>query len=117
MGLRERSVFTNGLLKLEENLDPFYIFPVNGYDYLYSREVGDSTESYRHVFESIFDAWDDVATATDVVNDLLRFTYVSENLSTGIETGAEIIFYGIPYYYAIRESCVESYDSLLTALI
>ena len=105
------------ITKLEANLDPFYVFPVNGYEFLYSREVGDSTESYRQVFESIFDTWGDEETATDIVNDLLRFTYVSEDLSTGINTGAEIIFYSIPHYFAIRESCVESYDSLLTSLI
>ncbi len=115
-GLRERAVFVNGCVTIEENLDLFYIFPANGYSFLYSSEVENSSENYKQVFESIFKVWDEDA-GKDVVNDLLRFTYVSENLSTGIELGAEIILYNIPYYFAIRESCVESYDSLLTALI
>ncbi len=68
------------------------------------------------MYESIFDTFDDES-AKSTFTDLLRFTYVSEDLVAGIASGAEIILYGIPYYYVIRESSVENYDSLLTALI
>jgi len=96
--LRERAVFVNGYVNIVESLDPFYVFPVNGYQFMYSREVENSSENYKQVFESIFKVWDESA-ATDVVNDLLRFTYISEDLSSGIQSGAEIILYNIPYYY------------------
>ncbi len=114
--LRERAVFTNGVVgELEENAEPFYIFPINGYKFLYSKEVKDSTESYRQVFESIFDNLGKES-GQAVFADMLRFTYLSENLPLGIESGAEIILYKIPYYYAIRESSIDSYEELLTML-
>lgn len=118
--LRERSIFVNGLAASEcdiaESVEPFYVFPVNGFKFLYSKEVDNSTENYKQVFESIFDKVGE-ASGKDIFTDLLRFTYLSENLAMGIESGAEIIIYGIPYYYAIRESQIDSYDELLTVLI
>ena len=45
--------------------------------------------------------------AQDVVN----------NLQEGILHGSEIILYGIPFYYALRSSVVESYDDLLTSVL
>lgn len=114
--LRERSVFVNGMATIEESSASFYVFPINGYSYLYSKEVENSTENYKQVFESIFDQLGEES-AKDVFTDLLRFTYVSKNLADGIESGAEIILYGIPYYYAIRESYIDNYNELLTMLI
>jgi len=118
--LRERSIFANGLVSVEpnitENTEPFYVFPINGYKFLYSKEVDNSTKEYKQVFEAIFDTLGEES-GKEIFTDLLRFTYISENLASGIASGAEIIIYGIPYYYAIRESHVDSYDELLTALI
>ena len=114
--LRERSVFVNGMVTIEESLDPFYVFPVNGYNFLYSKEVENSTKNYMQVFESIFNQLGEES-GKDVVTDLLRFTYVSEDLAVGIQSGAEVILYGIPYYYAIRESYIDNYDELLTLLV
>lgn len=117
--LRERSIFANGLAALEHNImesaEPFYIFPIDGYKFLYSKEVEDSNKNYKQVFESILDQLGEQS-GKDVVTDLLRFTYISENLAAGIESGAEIILYGVPYYYAVRESCIDNYDELLTVL-
>jgi len=117
--LRERSIFASGVATFEhnimENAEPFYIFPINGYKFLYSKEVENSTENYRQVFESIFDQLGEQS-GKDVFTDLLRFTYISENLALGIESGAEVILYGIPYYYAVRESLIDNYDELLTVL-
>jgi len=118
--LRERAIFVNGLgtemRNVEESTDLFYVFPINGYKFLYSTEVENSTKSYKQVFESIFDQLNEDS-AKDVFIDLLRFSYISEDLAAGITAGAEIILYGIPYYYVIRESCVDNYDELLTNLI
>jgi len=115
--LRERAIFANGTIEhVKESLEPFYVFPINGYRFLYSKEVKDSTESYREVFESIFDNLG-ATSGQAVFTDLLRFTYLSENLPLGIESGAEIILYKVPYYYAVRESSVDSYEELLTMVI
>jgi len=118
--LRERAIFVNGWNTFEESaeggVEPFYVFPINGFKFLYSKEVENSTQNYKQVFESVFCQMGEES-GKEVLADLLRFTYVSENLSTGIESGAEIILYGIPYYYALRESCIDSYDELLTRLV
>jgi hypothetical protein len=118
--LRERSIFANGIAASEcdimESVEPFYVFPINGFKFLYSKEVDNSTENYQQVFESILDKLGEES-GKDMVSDLLRFSYISENLSAGIHSGAEIIIYGIPYYYAIRESRIDDYDELLTTLV
>jgi len=118
--LRERAIFVNGVTTFEEShgdsTEPFYIFPINGFKFLYSKEVENSTQNYKQVFESVFCQMGEES-GKEVLTDLLRFTYVSENLSAGIESGAEIILYGIPYYYALRESRIDNYNELLTMLV
>lgn len=116
--LRQRAVFTNGVDSLKENdLDeePFFVFPVDGFKFLYSTEVENSNQQYQTVFEAILQNLDE-NTAEETMKDLLRFTYQSTNLSEGIESGAEIILYNIPYFYAIRTSTISSYDELLSSL-
>ncbi len=115
--LRERSLFANGADFLNENsysqhLEPFYVFPINGYDYIYSKEITNSRENYAPVFNEIFNELGG-RTAESVFSDLIKFSYTSEHLDEGLKSGAEIIMYGIPYYYAIRTSTVE-YDDILT---
>jgi len=118
--LRERSIFANGLTTYEQTImeksDPFYIFPIDGYKFLYSKEVENSTQEYKAVLESILEEMGEKS-GKAVFTDLLRFTYVSEDLASGIESGAEIIIYGIPYYYAVRKSHIDNYNELLTVLI
>jgi len=118
--LRERAIFVNGITTFEENcgnnVEPFYIFPINGFKFLYSKEVENSTQNYKQVFESVFCQLGEES-GKEVLVDLLRFTYVSENLSAGIESGAEIIIYGTPYYYAIRKSHIDNYNELLTRMV
>ena len=117
--LRERSLFANGEVFLRENintdksLEPFYVFPIDGYDFLYSKEVTNSTENYSAVFKEIFNQLGE-SSAEKVFTDLIKFTYTSSNLQEGLESGAEIIVYGIPYYYSIRESAINDYNKLLT---
>jgi hypothetical protein len=113
--LRQRAVFAYPLAPtLIEQNDTFYVFPVNGYKYLYSKEVTNSSSDYRRVVDTLFEQFDDETQASEVVADLLKYTYTSTNLREGIEAEAEIILYGIPYYYAVRVSACQDYRSLLT---
>jgi len=114
--LRERSLFANGITFLNEkkypdDVEPFYIFPIDGYDFIYSGEIKDSSKKYSTVFNEIFDELGGKS-AERVFSDLIKFSYTSENLSEGLNTGAEIIIYGIPYYYAIRQSSVNQYNDI-----
>lgn len=119
--LRERSLYANGETYFHNNVnrdktvEPFYVFPIDGYDFIYSKEVTDSTKNYSTVFNEIFNQLGE-SSAEKVFADLIKFTYTSQSLQEGLESGAEIIIYGIPYYYAIRESAVNDYNNLLTTI-
>ena len=43
----------------------------------------------------------------NVFKDIIKDSYCNESLKTGISCGSEIIFFDIPYYYAIRQSLIE----------
>ena len=113
--IRERAIFANGEISFEsadsDSLEPFYIFPSDGYQYMYSREVENSSQDYKTAFDAIFEQFGD--RSNQVITELLRFSYVSnEKLIEGIKTGAEIILYNTPYFYAIRANTVDDYESL-----
>lgn len=116
--LRQRAVFTHGIISFEppiaEDLEPFYIFPIDGYRFLYSKEVENSSNDYKQVFDTLLEQLGEQG--MEMINDLLRVTYTENNLVEGIESGSEIILFNIPYYYAIRVSTSRNYQHLLTKL-
>lgn len=115
--LRERAVFANGEISFEpadtNEEEPFYIFPIDGYRFMYSREVENSSEDYQTVVEAVFEELGAVK-GSDIIAELLKFSYNTENLQEGIEQGSEIIIYNIPYFYGIRANTVDNYQTLLT---
>lgn len=117
--LRERAVFANGSSSFEptisSDLDIFYVFPIDGYKFMYSKEVENSSQDYKTVFDAIFEEFGSDK-GNELITDLLKFSYTSEHLREGIEQGSEIIIYNIPYFYAIRVSTVNDYAHLLTAI-
>jgi hypothetical protein len=118
-GLRQRAVFANGAPSFEPaddpNLEPFFIFPVDGFKFMYSREVKNSGQEYKQVFETLFEQFGEEK-GNEVITDLLRFTYTSDNLHEGIASGSEIIIYGIPFFYVVRCSKVEDYQDLMSTI-
>ena len=117
--LRQRSIIGNGGASFvaEHNTatDPFFIFPTDGYKYIYCREVANSTDAYKPVFDQIFEGFG-TDRGTNVITDMLKITYTHEHLVEGIAGGAEIIFYNIPYYYAVRADIVQEYSDLMTTI-
>jgi hypothetical protein len=112
--LRQRAVFASGQQPhLTETTEPFYVFPVDGYKFLYSREVQNSSSDYKQVIDSLFEQFHDDDKTIEIVTDVLKYTYVRENLAEGIMSDSEIIFYGIPCYYAVRVAAVPPYGKLL----
>lgn len=110
--LRQRSVATNGEISFiaeKEGKEPFFIFPVDGYKYKYSLEVTNSKEDYQQAFDTILEMLED----KEVMELLLKYTYTSKNLKEGINHGAEIMFYNISHFYAIRASKYDNYSDLL----
>ena len=116
--LRQRAMFANGPesfeVSIHEKYEPFFVFPIDGFKFMYSSEVQNSSDDYKQVFETIIEQCGD--NNLDMITDLLKFTYTHDNLYEGLETGCEIIIYNIPYYYALRASLVDDYDDLLTSL-
>lgn len=114
-GLRQRAIFANGHSTFQpvftENSEPFYVLPIDGYKFMYSREVENSGQEYKQVFDTLFEEFGEEK-GNEVITDLLRFTYTSANLSEGIESGSELIIYGIPYFYAVRVESTEYQDLL-----
>ena len=111
--LRQRAIFThNKETPLAPDLDLFYVFPKNGFKFMYCTEVAQSNNDYQQVFDSLFEQFEDDK-AEQMIHDLLKFTYVRKNLVEGIKKEVEVLFYNIPYYYAARVNMFE-YKELLT---
>jgi predicted lactoylglutathione lyase len=115
--LSQRAVFASGHIVNESaSYDPFYIFPINGFKYLYSKEVSNSSKDYKAVIDSMLETFDgDIERTSSIVAEVIRYTYTSKHLSEGIKMGSELIFLDVPYYYAVRCSSID-YNELLSSL-
>ena len=114
--LRQRAIFTHGDvgdIVLEHGTEPFFVYPIDGYKFMYSTNITNSSQQYQQVFESIIDTFG-AANGPSTISDMLKFTYVHEHLCEGIASGAEIVLFNIPYYYAIRvnEESLAELDSI-----
>lgn len=112
---RQRSIFTSSTLT--ESDDPssmFYVFPIDGYKFMYSKEVTNSNNEYQTVIETLMQGMESAVEATQLVTDLVKYTYTATQLQEGIASGAEVILYGIPYYYAVRTTVCADYTDLIT---
>lgn len=115
--LRQRCIFAHGEKGLyessDDSVDDFYIFPVDGYKYLYCPNVDDSTKIFSESMDKFREMLPEPQ-AIKVLSDALQYSYKSSNLAEGIREGSEIIIYGVPYYYAIRTSTVKKYSTLFS---
>lgn len=105
--LRNRAVFVNGEQPSGENVEPFYVFPIDGYRFMYSPQVFNSSELYKDTFDKLIEA--SGTEGMDIFQELLHLSYDYTNLPTAIDCGCEIILYDISYYYAVRVSLVDNY--------
>jgi len=113
--LRQRSLTSNGELSfIAENGDfePYYVFPIDGFKYLYSLEVTNSKEDYQESFDTILEMVEDKR----LTKDILKYTYTSEKLAEGIRHGSEIIIYNIPYCYIQKASSIRNYEEFIKVL-
>lgn len=112
--LRQRAIFAYSIPPVTaENTELFYVIPKNDYKFLYSHEVTNSNSDYKQVIDTLLETFNDTDKAIDIVTDLLKYTYSTKNLYEGIAANAEIIFYGIPYYYAVRVDSNISYKQII----
>lgn len=116
--LMQRSVFAHGMNGFDPLVDgivePFFIFPINGYKFLYSENVSNTTEGYKDTLSTLITNYGEEGIKT--FKDVLKYQYSFDRLVDGLASNSEIIVYDIPYYYAIRYSLVESYEDFITII-
>ena len=115
--VREKSIFTSAKKPsiIEEDKELFYVFPTNNYKCLYSTEIHNSQTEYKVVCEALFEHYTDEQEAVSIISEMLKISYTNQNLCEGLYKEAEIMIYGIPAYYAVRESSI-AYDDLMYVL-
>ena len=116
--LRQRALFAYASphnVPLAENQEVFYVFPIDGFRFMYNTQVADSNEEYKQAFDTMFEQFDSQEQASKIMSDLLQYTYTSDNLIEGLKQGVEIIMYNLPFYYAIRKTTANTYKDLLTS--
>lgn len=108
--LLQRSVISRGVdVPCGEGTEPFYIFPIDNFKFMYCQNPQVTTEEYKNTLERLVSSVGDDAGLV-VFQELLKFHYEFDGLEKGIIGGSEIIFYNIPYYWAIRKSIVSDYN-------
>jgi hypothetical protein len=111
--VRQRSIFASSVKPLREGKEePYYVFPVNGYKYLYSNDIQNSQTEYNVVCEALFEHCGNDKVATELISDMLKISYHNDNLHEALISKAEILLYSIPAYYAVKASTID-YDELM----
>ena len=81
---------------------------------MFSPNVNNSEFEYDQRLRELTDATYE-GKGRELLKEVLMFEYAQgTDLSTGIRNGDEIIIYGIPFYYAIKASSVNSYSTLFS---
>lgn len=106
-----RGIFAqSAMMEAEDESEPFYIFPINGYKFIYSKGVQNSNMNFRTVIETL---QENVDGAFELTRDLIKYTYSRTGLCEGIKSNSELIFFNVPYFYAVRASATDSYTQLI----
>ena len=113
--VRQRCIFANGShAQSDDNkLEAFYIFPLDGFKFLYSTTVSNSADQYRAAFDNLCDVMGEEK-AKETFGDVVSYDYKSDDLFSGLLCGCEIIIFGCPAFYAIHRDSVKSYSTLFS---
>lgn len=85
----------------------YYIFPPNGFKYIYINNDNFSTRSFSESFNVLYEFSDQLSKT--VLKNALRDSVGCGILSEGLSSNSEVLIYNISYYYAIKCSLVEDY--------
>lgn len=92
-----------------DDAEPFYIFPINGYRFLYCTEVQRTKQDFQNAIDTLIEQFENEEEANEVLRGILTLSYTDEDLAEGISKGSEIIIYNTPSFIAIRCSSVDDY--------
>lgn len=96
-----RSIFCNTNETNTNDLERYYIFPINGYKFLYCNSVKNTSEAYKAAMLGVLDIMVENE-AISLLSTVLADDYVDDNLHVALEKECEVIIYNIPYFYAIK---------------
>lgn len=87
----------------------YYVFPTNGYKFLYSEYIPD----YRYLIATM----ESKNVDRSVMVEAIRETYTNnEQLSQGIGSSVEIMLYGLQSFYVVSCSAYPIYTELLSII-
>lgn len=112
---RERCVMASGAARIltESNESVYYVFPVNGYQFMYSKQITDSSSAFEGVINTIIENLP-LSEGAALLTDLVKFSYQQTDLSEGIQSGAEIILHNIPSFYVVNTELYPNYKQLIS---
>lgn len=105
-----RSIFCN--TNEDDNLplyEKYYVFPINGFKFLYCNSVKNKTHAYKSAMLGVLDIMVENE-AISLLSTVLADDYVDKDLHLALEKETEIIIYNIPYFYAIKCSILASIE-------
>lgn len=116
--ISQRAVFTYTASPdhIAETDEPYYVFPTNGYRYVYDAGQFGTSKDYQIMVTALLERLENQTQAYDIVADLLRYNCCSTQLRNGVSAGANIIIYSVPHYFAIKQSAYPNYAGLYTQL-
>lgn len=102
-------VITQALDHVTSSDEWYYVFPTNGYKYLYSKYIPD----YRYQIATMEAKGVDRSLMVESVRE--SYTH-KEQLAEGIGSCVEILLYGLQSFYVVSCSQYPSYSSLLSII-
>lgn len=116
VGIRERAVVASGEYPSSPtHQTPFYIFPLDGYKFLFSPQVKNSAKDFGGVLNTLIEQFDSQE-GTELTSDLIKYAYQSTNLKEGISSMSELIIYNIPVFYAVNALAFPDYNKIITPI-
>lgn len=105
--VRQRSIIINN--SVGDGLEPFYVFPTDGFKFMYAPNITESDTQYRSTFDNITSSMP--YHGKELFQEVLTYTYINDSIKKAITETAEIIIYNIPFFYVVR--CNIKYDKLM----
>ena len=111
-----RSVRCNGNNVSNNPENDVYVFPLNGFKFLFNPNVDDIHEN-RKTLDTLQNVMDNNA-AKKIFIDMVDYSYCDDgvNFVSALESGKEIVIYNIPYFYAVQKKDFPIYSELFSLL-
>ena len=97
---------SNKSLNLNDDMTLYYVFPINGFKFMYNPIIDYSLQQYDDLLDKLNDMG---SSKRDIFYNTIKLSFKSDSLIEANQNSCEIIFYNIPYYYAIQKEYFENF--------